>query len=310
MKAIRIHQHGGIDVMGLDEIPRPVPGVGEVLVRVKAAGVGPWDRLVREGGSTLGQTLPLTLGSDVSGLVEALGPGVTAFAPGDAVFGTTNDQFIGGYAEYALVAAGKIALKPDALDYVTAAGIPVVAVTAYQMLFEYARIQRGQAILVRGAAGSVGTCATQMAKAAGARVYGTARVRDVERVRALGAEPVVEGDGVDAPTPSGPLDAVIDTIGGDALESTCQALRPNGIIVSIVRAPDEAYIRSKNMRSVYFIVDVTRERLERIAAMVERGTLNLPVGEVLDLAEAPTAHRMLDGAPHKPGKIVLKVAPG
>ena len=83
MKAIRIHQHGGIDVMGLDEIPRPVPGVGEVLVRVKAAGVGPWDRLVREGGSTLGQTLPLTLGSDVSGLVEALGPGVTAFAPGD-----------------------------------------------------------------------------------------------------------------------------------------------------------------------------------------------------------------------------------
>jgi NADPH:quinone reductase-like Zn-dependent oxidoreductase len=107
---------------------------------------------------------------------------------------------------------------------------------------------------------------------------------------------------------SRPLDAVIDTIGGDSLESTCEALRPNGIIVSVVRAPDEAYLRSQGVRGAYFIVDVTRDRLDRISAMVERGTLNLPVREVLDLADASTAHRMLDGAPHKPGKIVLKVA--
>lgn len=144
-----------------------------------------------------------------------------------------NDQFVGGYAEYALVEANKVALKPAALDYVTAAGLPVVAVTAWQMLFEYARIEAGQAILVRGAAGSVGACATQMAKEAGASVYGTARTRDIERVRALGAEPIVEGDRVGAQLASRPLDAVFDTIGGDALESTCEALRPNGIIVSI-----------------------------------------------------------------------------
>jgi NADPH:quinone reductase-like Zn-dependent oxidoreductase len=201
-----------------------------------------------------------------------------------------------------------VAPKPATLDYVTAAGLPVVAVTAFQMLFEYARIERGQANLVRGAAGSVGACVTQMAKEAGARVYGTARARDVERVRALGAEPVVEGDGVGAQTAFASLDSVIDTIGGDALESTCEALRPNGIIVSVVRAPDEADVRSKGMRAAYFIVDVTRDRLDRVSAMVERGTLNLPVGEVLDLAEASTAHRMLDGASHKPGKIVLRVA--
>ena len=126
--------------------------------------------------------------------------------------------------------------------------------------------------------------------------------------RALGAEPVVESDGVGAQLASRPLDAVIDTIGGDALESTCEALRPNGIIVSVVRAPDEAYVRSRSMRAAYFIVDVTRDRLDRISAIVQRGTLNLPVGEVLDLADAKIAHRMLDGAPHKPGKIVLKVA--
>ena len=126
--------------------------------------------------------------------------------------------------------------------------------------------------------------------------------------RALGAEPVVEGDRVGAQLASRSLDAVIDTIGGDALESTCEALRSNGIIVSVVRPPDEAYLRSKGMRVAYFIVDVTRDRLDRISAMVERGPLNLPVGEVLDLADASTAHGMLDGAPHKPGKIVLKVA--
>jgi NADPH:quinone reductase-like Zn-dependent oxidoreductase len=308
MRAIRIHEFGGIDAMRLDEAPRPVPAAGEVLVAAKAAGVGPWDRLIREGQSGLGQALPLTLGSEVSGTVAALGAGVGLFGLGDAVYGATNDQFVGGYAEYVLVEAGKVAAKPAALDYVTAAGLPVVAVTAWQMLFEYARIEPRHAILVRGAAGSVGACATQMAKEAGASVYGTARARDLERVRALGAEPIVEGEGVGRQLASRSLDAVIDTIGGDALESTSEALRPNGIIVSVVRAPDEAYVRSKGARSAYFIVDVTRDRLDRISAMVERGTLNLPVGEVLDLADASTAHRMMDGAPHKPGKIVLRVA--
>jgi NADPH:quinone reductase-like Zn-dependent oxidoreductase len=308
MRAIRVHESGGIDAMRFEEVPRPAPGPGDVLVAVKAAGVGPWDRLVREGRSGLGQALPLTLGSEISGTVAALGAGVNAFALGDAIYGATNDLFVGGYAEYALVEPGKVARKPAVLDFVTAAGLPVVAVTAWQMLFEYARIGPGQAILVRGAAGSVGACATQMAKQAGASVYGTARARDIERVRALGAEPVVEGDRVGAQLVPRSLDAVIDTIGGDALESTCEALRPNGIVVSVVRPPDEAYLRSKGVRAAYFIVDVTRDRLDRISAMVQRGTLNLPVGEVLDHADAKTAHRMLDGMPRKPGKIVLKVA--
>jgi NADPH:quinone reductase-like Zn-dependent oxidoreductase len=306
MKAIRVHKSGGIDALRLDETPCPVPGAGEVLVAVKAAGVGPWDRLAREGQEGLGQALPLTVGSDISGTVAALGTDVDVFALGEAVYGATNDRFVGGYAEYALAEAGRVARKPAALDYVTAAGLPAVAVTAWQMLFQYARIEPRQAILVRGAAGSVGACATQMAKEAGASVYGSARTRDIERVRALGAEPVVEGDRVQLASRS--LDAVIDTIGGDALESTSEALRPNGIVVSVVRPPDEAYARSRGVRAAYFIVDVTRDRLDRISAMVLSGTLHLPVGEVLDLADAKIAHSMLDGAPHKPGKIVLKVA--
>src|SRR5262249_46828912 len=173
-----------------------------------------------------------------------LGAGVGVFALGDAVYGATNDQFVGGYAEYALVEAGKVAPKPAALDYVTAAGVPVVAVTAWPVLFEYPRVGPGQTVVVRGGAGSGGACGRQMAKEAGASVYGTARARDLERVRAVGAEPVVEGDRVGAQLASRPIDAVIDTIGGDALESTCEALRPNGIIVSVVRAPDGTYLRS------------------------------------------------------------------
>jgi NADPH:quinone reductase-like Zn-dependent oxidoreductase len=120
------------------------------LVAVKAAGVGPWDRLVREGRSGLGQKLPLTLGSEFSGTVAALGAGGSVFALGDAVYGATNERFVGGYAEYALVEAGRVAPKPATLDHVTAAGLPVVAVTAWQMLFEHARIEPGQGILVRG----------------------------------------------------------------------------------------------------------------------------------------------------------------
>ena len=126
-------------------------------------------------------------------------------------------------------------------------------------------------------------------------------------MRALGAEPVVEADRVGLQLAPQSVHAVIDTIGGDALESACNVLRPNGVIVSVVRAPDETYLRSKGVRAAYFIVDVTRDRLDRISAMVERGRVNLPVGEVLDLADAKIAHRMLDGAPHKPGNIVLKV---
>src|SRR5215831_14881883 len=248
MRAIRIHGFGGIDTMRLDEIPRPVPGAGEVLVAVKAAGVGPWDRLMREG--RISQTLPVTLGSEVSGTVVALGAGVGVFALGDAVYGATNDQFVGGYAEYALVEAGKVAPKPAALDYVTAAGLPVVAVTAWQMLFEYARIEPGQAILVRGAAGSVGACATQMAKEAGASVYGTARARDLERVRALGAEPVVEGDRVGAQLASRPLDAVIDTIGGDAPERDHRLRRahPGRDLSSVERRARGVFHRRRHAR--------------------------------------------------------------
>jgi NADPH:quinone reductase-like Zn-dependent oxidoreductase len=149
VKANRIHRFGSPEVIVLEPIERPVAGAGEVLVRVEAAGVGPWDAWIRAGKSVLPQPLPLTLGSDLSGVVAAVGAGVSGLAVGDEIFGVTNGRFTGGYAEYAVASAGMVARKPRRLSHVEAAALPVIAVTAWQMLFDHARVAPGQTVLVR-----------------------------------------------------------------------------------------------------------------------------------------------------------------
>jgi NADPH:quinone reductase-like Zn-dependent oxidoreductase len=151
-----VHRFGPPEVIVLEDIAPPAPGAGDVLVRVKAAGVGPWDAWVRSGRSALPQPLPLTLGADLAGVVVTVRPGVTSVAPGDAVFGVTNARFTGSHADYAIASAAMIARQPATLADVDAASIPVVAVTAWQALFEQAKVARGQTVLVHGAAGSVG----------------------------------------------------------------------------------------------------------------------------------------------------------
>jgi NADPH:quinone reductase-like Zn-dependent oxidoreductase len=184
-KACRVHRFGPPDVITLEDVPQPVPGAGEVLVRVKAAGVGPWDAWIRAGKSVLPQPLPLTLGSDLAGVVEAIGPGVSHVAPGDAVFGATNPHFIGSYADYAIATAGMIAKKPATLSDIDGASAPVVAVTAWQALFDQARVTRGETALVHGGAGSVGAYVVQLAHRAGLRVIATAGQMDLAYVRNL-----------------------------------------------------------------------------------------------------------------------------
>ena len=163
MKAARIHQFGPPSVMVIDELPRPTPGHGEVLVRVAAAGVGPWDALIREHKSVVQTPLPLMLGSDLSSVIEEVGPGVSAFQAGDEIYGVTNPNFCGAYTEYAIASAAMVARKPQGLSHVEAASVPVVAVTAWQMLFDYAQANPGQTILIHGAAGNVGAYAVQLA---------------------------------------------------------------------------------------------------------------------------------------------------
>lgn len=306
MKAARIHRFGPPDVIAIDDVPRPAPKDREVLVRVACAGVGPWDAWIREHKSVVVVSLPVTLGSDISGIVEEIGPGVSLFAVGDRVYGVTNPQFIGGYAEFALASEHMIARKPESLDFAAAASVPVVGVTAWQMLFDYAEAQPGQSVLVLGAAGNVGSYAVQLATQAGLKVFATASAEDAERVRALGASVVIDYKSVRLEDAVPAVDIVLDTVGGDLRDSSIKSLRPGGVLVSVVSAMSET--PGSNIRSVFFLVDVTSERLDTLTKLFDSGRLRSNVGDVLSLEEARLSHKMLDGAPHRRGKIVLRVA--
>ena len=303
MKAGRIHSFGPPSVIVIDEIPRAAPKEGELVVRVAAAGVGPWDALIREGKSVVQPSLPLILGSDLAGFVDSVGAGVVQFKPGDEVFGVTNKQFCGGYAEYAVASAQMVAARPRSLSFVEAASVPVVAVTAYQMLFDYAQLRAGQAVLIHGAAGNVGAYAVQLAKQAELRVFATAGPPDLDYVRSLGAEIVVNYNTSTFEDAVPPVDAVLDTVGGEMQHRSFRVLKPGGILVSSVSPPPQC----AGFRSVFLLVDVTATRLGTLAKLFDSRKLIPEVGTLLALGEARRAHEMLAGAPHKRGKIVLTV---
>jgi len=308
MQAIRVHHFGDLDSLVVEDVPRPAPGEGEVLLRVKAAGVGPWDALVRSGRSVLPQPLPLTLGSDVSGVVEQVGAGVSQFQAGDAVFGATNARFTGGYAEFALVSATKLAKMPQRLGFIEAASIPVVACTAWQMVFDYGAVDATKRVLVHGAAGNVGAYAVQLAKGVARDVIATAFSDDVAYVQALGADRVIDVKKSRFEEGLSDVDVVLDTIGGDTQYRSFAVLKPGGALVSSVAPPDQQTAARRNVRARFFLVDVSSRRLEQLAALIDAGGLTTSVGDVLPLAEARTAHEMLAGKPHKRGKIVLRVS--
>lgn len=308
MKAVRVHQFGGVDVMVYEETPRPEPGPGEVLVRVAAAGVGPWDALIREGDSELGQPLPLTLGSDLAGMIEAVGPGVTTFERGDRVFGATNSLFINAYAEYAVADTGMIARMPERISAIEAASAPVVAVTAWQMLFEHGNVGSGSRVLILGAAGVVGAYAVQLARSVGADVAAIVHSKDVDYVHTLGADRVVDASASNAEQGFSGVDVVLDLVGGESVERWMAALKPGGKCVSAVALPDTQKAGRPDVEAQFFYVAVTTAGLTEIAARLQSGTLSATVGEILPLAEARTAHEMLAGRPHTRGKIVLRVS--
>ncbi|MGB2633722.1 MAG: NADP-dependent oxidoreductase [Candidatus Acidiferrum sp.] len=307
MKAARIHKFGPPNVIVIDELPRPTPGNGELIVRVKAAGVGPWDALIREQKSVVKLPLPLILGSDLSGMVDEVGPGVSDFKVGDEVYGVTNPDICGAYAEYAVASASMVARKPNALNHVEAASVPVIAVTAWQMLFDNAAARSGQTVLVHGGAGNVGAYAVQLANQAGLHVIATAASRDAAYVRTLGAELVLDYKSARFEDKVSGVDIVVDTVGGETRERSINVLRPGGILVSVV-SPFPESPKPTGIRTAFFIVEVTTGRLNTLRDLFDRGKLSARVGSALPLEQARSAHEMLGGAPHKRGKIVLRVA--
>ena len=239
MKAWRVHAFGPPEAMILETVPWSAPGRGEVLVKVHAAGVGPWDGWIRAGKSALPQPLPLTLGSDLSGEVAALGSGVSELAVGDQVFGVTNPQFVGAYAEYAVASAGMLAKKPGSLSYAEAASVPVIAVTAWQALFDHARLEAGQTVVIHGAAGNVGAYAVQLARRARLRSIVTVGTKDIDYVKALGADMVVDYHTQRFEDEVRDADAVLDFVGGETQTRSFGVLRQGGRLISAVSEPDQ-----------------------------------------------------------------------
>ena len=308
MKAVRVHRFGPPEVIALEDVPKPEPSNGEVVVEVKAAGIGPWDALIRSGKSALPQPLPLVLGSDLSGVIDSIGPGVEPFKVGDEVFGVTNEHFTGAYAEYALAKAAMIAPKPKSLNHTHAASVPVVAVTAWQMVFDFARLSSGQSVLIQEGAGNVGGYAVQFARLAGALVIATTSAKDVSYVRSLGGVGVIDYRATRFEERVKEIDAVIDTVGGDTLDRSYGVLKRGGIVVSSAAQPSNEKAEHHGVRAVFFLVQVATERLRKIAELIDAEKLRTEVGEVLWLDEARKGHEMLEGAPHRRGKIVIKVA--
>ncbi len=308
MYAARVHKPGPPDVIVVEDIDLPAPSEQEILVRVCATGVGPWDALVRTGKSGLPQTYPVTLGSEISGVVEKLGPNTDGFAVGAEVFGATNPLFINGYAEYAIATARMLAHRPASLSHLEAAALPVVGVMAWQMLFDHAQAREGQTVVVHGSAGNVGSYAVQLARSRKLKVIGTIFGGDPNYVRRLGADHVIDTKSQNLTELGVDADIVIDTVGGKDQDQLFALLKPGGIIVSSVIRPNVQLAQQHKVQSEFLIVDVNTAQLTQLAQMHEKGELTISVGSILPLADAIAAHEMLAGTrAHKRGKIVMEV---
>jgi NADPH:quinone reductase-like Zn-dependent oxidoreductase len=256
----------------------------------------------------LSQPLPLTLGSDLSGDILVVGPGVFDLSVGDQVYGVTNPRFTGAYAEHAVASAAMVSRKPPSLTYIEAASVPVIAVTAWQALFDQAQLQAGQTVVIHGAAGNVGAYAVQLARRAEVRTIATAATDDLPFVRSLGANTVIDFRTKRFEEEVRDADAVIDLVGGETQERSFQVLRRGGKLISAVSRPDQHLAQGHGVEAAFFLVNVTSQHLAKIAGLLDGGELRTRVGAVLPLADAREAHFMLERArPQPKGKIVLAV---
>lgn len=309
MKAVRIHAYGGPEVLQYEVAPRPAPGPGEVLIRVEATTVNPFDCALRAGwlANYIQLPLPLIPGTDIAGVVEEVGEGVASFRRGDDVYargGVTRD---GANAEFAVVSASDVAAKPSSLDVVHAAALPHVSLTAWQALFELGELTQGERVLIHGAAGGVGHVAVQLAKWRGAYVIGTTS-RYHEFLREIGADEVIDYAKTPFDEAASGVDVVLDTIGGDTQERSWKVLKPGGILVSVIQAPSPETAGAHGVRQAFvFSNPPIHETLTKVAALVDTGCLRPEVSQLLPLADIRRAHEIVE-AKHVCGKLVLQVA--
>ncbi len=308
MKAVVIHSYGGREVLVSEKVPVPEITDDEVLIKVHAAGVNPVDWKVRAGylKEMIPYQFPLILGWDVSGTVVKKGSNVTRLSVDDEVYALADISRNGAYAEFIAVKTDGVALKPNSLDHVHAASVPLAALTAWQSIFSAADLSEGQKILIHAAAGGVGSFAVQLAKWKGAHILGTASARNKEFLLGLGVNEVIDYTVTSFEDVAEDVDVVLDAMGGEVQERSWKTLRSGGILVSILGPPEEKRAAEFGVRGAGVFVQPDAQQLTEIAELIDNGHVKPEVTEILPMAEVAKAHEMSE-TEHVRGKIVLKV---
>ena len=306
-RAIRIHEFGSPAVLRLEEVPHPAVGPGDVLIRVVAASFNPIDAKIREGSmkQAIGRPLPVVLGWDAAGVVEAVGETATAFRPGDAVYSYPKFSRGGTYAEFVAVDESQVAHKPNTVSFAQAAALPMTAQAAWMAIMTTGRVAAGQRVLIHGGAGGLGSIAVQLAKLQGAHVVATASATDRSLLESLGADEVIDYQAVRFQDVVREADLVLDTLGGQTQEDSWSVLKPGGILVATAQPPSPERARAAGVRAQFIFTPPSGDVLRQIAALVDKGRLRPIIGAEVALADARKAH---EPASHVAGKTILHVA--
>jgi NADPH:quinone reductase-like Zn-dependent oxidoreductase len=309
MKAVRIPSYGPSSLLNVEDVAHPTPAEGEVLIRNFATSVNPFDVAVRAGyiAGYYHYAFPLTLGLDVSGVVEAVGSNVSEFKVGDAVWARTDPSKNGAYAEFVAVAASEVSIKPKTLDFVQAAALPHVGLTAWRALVDTANLSAGQSVLIHGAAGGVGSFAVQLAKYLGARVVGTASTENQAFLRELGVDQAIDYSNSCFEEDVKALDVVFDCVGGDTQERSYQVLKPGGILLSVVQMPSAEKAAEYGARAQFVGgFPPAGPVLKEIAALVDSGKIKPIIADVHPL-QSTAAVQDLVAQGHGRGKHILQI---
>jgi NADPH:quinone reductase-like Zn-dependent oxidoreductase len=299
MQAVLMRHTGGPEVLNLEELDRPEPAEGEVLIEVKAVSVNPIDWKYRRG--LMPKPLPVVLGNDVSGTIVV--SRAEGYAEGDHVFGIAPS---GGYAQFATAPAAIIAKKPPGITHEQAAAIPVGGLTAWQALFDHGHLQAAQSALIAGAAGGVGHFAVQLAKHARARTIGIGSTRNRDFVLGLGADDYIDYTQQAIGEAISDVDLAFDTVGGEMTPTLLSTVRSGGVLVLIANAPPEPQAAERGVRAVLFSMTPTSQQLTKVAQLVADSELHIEIADVLPLAEVRRAHELSESG-HTRGKIILTV---
>ena len=318
MKAIRIHEFGGPEALKIEEVERPTPAADEILVKVFASGVNPVDWVVREGGNDFLKPLlklPMTIGSDVAGIVEEVGQEVTNFKKGDEVYGTANfPGSNGSYAEYCPAKASQFALKPKSISFNEAAGVPLTGLVAWTGIFELGKLQAGQRILIHGASGGVGSLAVQFAKAKGAYVIGMASANNLQFLKEIGADEVLDYKTQKFEEELQDIDLVFDASplrDDEQRLKSVSVLKNGGILVSVnVDFPFSERVTEalskKNAKGELLHAQMHEDWLKEIANLIDEGKVKVVVSKVYPMEQVAEAHKV-SSTWHVRGKLIMEI---